>query len=539
MNCAIKRILQFKEAVVYGPLQVFDENCVDITNSCMYAWSTDGVCWTAWTSYTNYLSIAKNLESDFFLRVLLFGGFSKISLDGLFTECFSIVLDTTNPFLTDFCGNSNLFNPYCGLDCALELQTQIADSIICMFGIPVYYFRVTPQASTADYTFKEFVLHDVIDIKQIKLMIQDGQMPSSNPKFTDLDFDWENDWDVEVSKTQFARAFGDTAFPKQRDFIYIPLMKRMWEVNSAYDEKNEGFMWRPTTWKLSLIKYNEHTNVDTTNFDNIIDTWLVNKYDDTFGQLEDTEQKRETGATPLTAPQHAATNLFNIFMEDAVRKAYTKNDMKILDKQYNQKSNVVARNLYRFDKQGQVVYQEGYCGDEGMMSFILETSGSLDDMTQREIVHMGPVDVNIKFDLSDQTFKLQFDKLSCQLEQFCAYLVICQWNKRTFTEELKVFKYHHEEGIPIYKLRPEMFWFDLDNPICDDVESYNNDFEITEKESCWIMGYPCMMTNIKLYNRYLGEESIKESMKYLTQHEACVINDPARPIDTGHGVSVR
>ena len=539
MTCAFKRILQFQQAVVYGPIQVFNENDQDITNTCMYAWSSDGVCWTTWTTYANYLTIAKNIESDFYLRVLLFGGFDRISLNGLFTKCYSIVIDNTNPFLTDFCSNENLFNPYCNMDCALLLQSQIANSVVCMFGIPIYYFRVTPDTSTADYSFKEFVLHNVVDVKQIKLMIPDGTMPSSNPKFSDLDFDWETDWDVEVGKAQFAQAFGDTVFPKQRDFIYVPMMKRMWEVNSAYDEKNEGLFWRPTTWKLALVKYNERTNVDNNNFEEIIDGWVANKYDETFGKLEDQEQKRETGMTPLTSPTHASTNLFNIFMEDAVRKAYTKNNMKILDKQYNQKSNVVARNIYRFNEGGMVTYQEGYCGDEGMLSFILETSGSLAEVVSREMVHMGPIRVNMEFNSNDSNFVLRFDKLSCILDQFSTYLVVCQWNKRTFTTEMKVYKYVHPENVPIYKLRPEMYYFDLDNPIVDAVENYNNDFEVKEKEECYVTGYPCMMTNIKLFNRYLGNEAVKEAMKYLTQHEACVINDPARPIDSGHGYSVR
>ena len=538
MTCAIKRILQFQQAVVFGPIQVFDENCQDITNTCMYAWSSDGVCWTPWTTYNNYLNIASNIESDFFLRILLFGGFEKVSLNGFFTKCYSIVLDTTNPFLTDFCGNENLFNPYCGLDCALLLQSQLANSIICMFGIPIYYFRVAPKAETADYSFKEFVLHDVTDVKQIKLMIPDGQMPSSNPKFSDLDFDWETDWDVEVGKAQFAQAFGDTAFPKQRDFIYIPMMKRMWEVNSAYDEKNEGLLWRPTTWKLALVKYNEKTNINTEAFDNIIDTWIKNKYDDTFGQLEDTEQKRETGMTPLTAPDHAATNLFNIFMEDAVRKAYTKNDIKILEKQYNQKSNVVARNIYKFGAKGMVTYQEGYCGDEGMLSFIIETSSNIDNDTH-ELIHMGPISIVTKYDTEAQDYILGFDNLFCHLAQFNTYLVVCQWNKSTFTTEMKVYQYNHELNVPAYRLRPEMYWFDLDAPIAESVGVYNNDFSVSEKQECWISGYPVMLTNVKLYNRYLGEEAPKEAMKYLTQNEACVINDPARPIDTGHGYSVR
>ena len=61
----------------------------------------------------------------------------------------------------------------------------------------------------------------------MKMIIPDGTMPSSNPRFTEFDFDWEIDWETEISKTHFSSAFGDNAFPKQRDLVYIPMMKRM------------------------------------------------------------------------------------------------------------------------------------------------------------------------------------------------------------------------------------------------------------------------------------------------------------------------
>ena len=134
-------------------------------------------------------------------------------------------------------------------------------------------------------------------------------MPSSNPKLTELDFDWEVDWETEISKTQFARAFGDDAYPKYQDFIYIPMMKRMWDVNAAYDEKKEGLMWRSTTWKLALTKYEDSTNVNGLEFDGIIDDW-AQTYEEAFGQIERNEQERQTGATPLSAPSYAATNLY-------------------------------------------------------------------------------------------------------------------------------------------------------------------------------------------------------------------------------------
>ena len=165
MGCVIKRILQFKEAIIYQPIKIVDFNNIDITRTCMFSWSTDMVCWTGWTTYDNYNTICKNIETDFYLRVLLMGSFEKVFIGENFTTCYSICLDNTNPFLQDFCGSSNLLQPYNNLDCALLLQQQMADSVICMFGLPVYYLRVQPNTDSGSYTFKEYSLHDVIDVK--------------------------------------------------------------------------------------------------------------------------------------------------------------------------------------------------------------------------------------------------------------------------------------------------------------------------------------------------------------------------------------
>ena len=374
MSCGIKRILQLQNAISYQEIKVFD-NQNEITNSCMYSWSNDGICWTNWTNIDMYNRSCRNIEGDFYLKILLFGDFLKLSIGGVYTTCYNISMDSTTDFLTDFCSQENLFQPYNNLDCALLLQQQLADSVVCMFGIPIYYFRVNPNNGATDYTFKEHFLHHIEAVKQIKLMIPDGQMPSSNPKLTEFDFDWETDWETELSKSQFATAFGDTAYPKEGDFLYIPMMKRMWQVNSAYDEKNEGLMWRSTTWKLALVKYTESTNVDSSKYDDLIDNF-VQHYEDVFGEIEKNEQERETGATPLSAPTFAATNLYDIFMEDSVRKQYTKQDVIILNKTYNHKNLVLARNLYKFkNENGCIVYQNPICGDSGTIMFILETPG--------------------------------------------------------------------------------------------------------------------------------------------------------------------
>lgn len=541
MNCSIKRILQIKEAIQFQPIQLFDENGLDITINSRYSWSSDGICWTSWTSYDNYINICKNIESDFYIRILLTGSFSKILLNEYETKCYSICLDNSQEFLKSFCDNENLYQPYNNLDCALLLQQQLSDSIICMFGIPIYYFKTEPKLDSVDYTFKEFSLHNVVDVKQLKLMIPDGQMPSSNPKLNDFDFDWEIDWETELSKTQFAKAFGDEAIPNSHDFIYIPMMKRMWEVNSAYDEKNEGLMWRSTTWKLALVKYNDSNSVDTNNFEGLIDDWIINKYENTFGKIEKIEQERETGYAQVETPTFSATNLFDIFMEDAVRKQYTKQDISILDKIYCHNNNVVARNIYKFrNDNGCITYQNGICGESGTIMFILETGGHLNGVLDKDIMNFGPIDIQLAYIEDKQKFMVGCHELYTEIDPFSTYLVMYKWNRDNVTTELCVYKYTHKQNIPLYLLKPEMYYFDFENPICEIVGKYDNDYIIDSPTGCQIHSYPVMVTNVKLYNTYLDyHESVKESIKYTTKNENCIICDLARPINSGHGYAVK
>lgn len=547
MACGVRRILQFSVAIPYQAVRLKDVEGTDISKTCMYSWSTDMVCWTDWTNYVNYNKICKNIESDYYLRVLLFGSVGDVYLNGKLTTCYNICLDTSNPFLEDFCGNANLFQPYNNLDCALLLQQQLADSIICMFGIPVYYFRVEPKMETADFTFKEFSLHNVVDIKQIKLMIPDGTMPSSNPKLSDFDFDWETDWEVELSKSQFASAFGDKTFPKQRDFIYIPMMKRMWAVNAAYDEKNEGLLWRPTTWKLALVKYDESTNVDIPeNMDSLIDNWVINTYENTFEEYENNEQKRLTGSTPLGSPTHASnssslygssSNLESVLKYDSLRNKVSRN-IKIIDKQLYHRNSIISRNMYTF---GDVLYQEGMCGNDGTLMFILQTPSNPIE-NDLNIIEFGAAKVKIGSNSKGGRYLLKFAGLEGELDTDSIYMVVLKWNKKNIVTEMNVYPYTYNQDVPKYMLRPDMYWFDYEHPAISTQGRYYEDLQVKDPQACSIStgSGTVGLSNIKYYNTYLDQiDSIKEATKYTTQHENCIINDLARPLTSGLGYQVR
>lgn len=550
MECPIVRILTFEMPITYSTLQVFNNLGQDITLTCQYSWSNDKVCWTNWVNYNTYLLLAKNIEGDFWLRIKLFGGFDKLLVNNNIVTCYKIALDTTNVFLQQLCNSSNLFSPYNGLDCALLLQQQLADLVICMFGIPIYYFRVLPDKDTADYTFKEYVLHNVVAVKQLKLMIPDGAMPSSKPVFSDWDFDWEVDWEVELSKTAFAAAFGDDAFPKHQDFIYVPMMKRMWNVNAAYDEKNEGLMWRSTTWKLGLVKFNDYTNVGTEGFESMIDNMIVNNYEEVLGRHERVEQERLSGTFQTEMPKFAANALYNVSTSDAIRAEYNDQLIEVTQEQLNHASAIVVRNFYNMKTKSKedegnpavVMYQKDWCYESGMTSFILQIppENKMKNI-KNENISFSVVIGNLELVYEDGT--IYFNGKTYDGPEPGTYLFIVRFNRNNFTSDINVYKHDiadNKKNVPIYRLRPEMYMFDLEHPVITDTLTYNNDFRSLEPQPIFIVGSNVKVTNFKVYNDNLGnEEAFKEAISYATNHRACLINDLARPFMGEAGFPVR
>ncbi len=276
--CGLPVVLALNEPIKPAEIKILDASGKDITGYCEFSWSFDGVCYTPYSIYASFTAATSGAGSDFWLKIKVKAVFNGgLFINGNRVTCYRQSLYSGNIFCDNICSET-ISSIYSNLSCALLMQKQLSDSIICMFGIPCYYFRTVSDAGDFDYNFKEYVLHHVDSVKHIHLMLNEGQLPSSKPKLSDFDFEYDLDWDVEVGKTEFATAFGDTAYPVQRDLVYVPMLKRMYTVNSAYDEKQEGLLWHSTTFKLALVKYQDNTAVDTGSIEGILDSVLANRY---------------------------------------------------------------------------------------------------------------------------------------------------------------------------------------------------------------------------------------------------------------------
>ena len=227
-------------------------------------------------------------------------------------------------------------------------------------------------------------------------------------------------------------------------------------------------------------------------------------------------------------------------MEDAIRKQYTKNDVVIIDKQYGHRANIVAQNMYRFkNENGCITYQKGFCGDNGTLMFIIETPGSFTGVLERDIIQFGNLRVSIKYD-NGKFIVSSNSELTATIEPFKSYLCVIRWDKSNFITAMDIYNYTHREDIPVYKLRLESYWFDFENPVFSQVNNYDTELSTTCEMPCQVHAYPLQLTNIKYYNTYLDDKDVfVESIRYTTNHKACVFNDLARPINSGHGYTVK
>lgn len=507
--CHINLIIEFSQAIL-------PEDCVEVYSGdnrlpIRYSWSTDRVCWSGWYEEESFKSLLT--EGDLYVRVWVKSRFDRVVVgcDVITADLYKVYIKPQD-FHPEACAQST-FNPYNNLDCALLLQQQLADNIICMLGIPVYYFKCDPDKESIDWTFKEYTLHSITDMKELKLMIPDGEMPSSNPRLTEFDFDWQPDWEVELSKTQFAVAFGDQAIPKQRDFLYIPMMKRMWEVNAAYDEKSEGLMWRSTTWKLALVKYIDSNNFHESKFDDLVDSLLEHQYALDITPQEQEEQERETAYNALSSPKRLPDNLYDVSRSDAVRKSYTPG-VKVEDRFICNKGVVVSRNIYKMSPGDMVVYQVHPSLSQGTLSGIIVASEgyiSIGDQKVECLVEEGVMYIGC-YDMAIEVTPGQ------------VYMFIYSWNCPNQSHSFHLFGHQMRTDIPLYRQKPEMGMFgEMQTAYGHCIEECIGGEIVNTLSS----------TNIKLYRGIV--EPGPEFFKHLSNHPDLIFSDLARPFNLGLG----
>lgn len=507
------------------------DNEIDIT-SLKFAYSVDNICWSCYMSYNDLITNTLDIGSDFYLRIKLQGVIGSLSINDINITDYSTSIDSGFNF--SYCSSnvsSNLYSPYTNMDCAIGLQQQMTENIACMFGIPIYYFKLAPVESSADITFKEYTLMNVESVKQIKMIVTDNQMPSSKPTFNEWGLDWESDWETEISKGMFATAFGPTAQPLEGDLIYIPMMKRMWMVNGAYEEKKDAFMWNATTFKVSLVKYQSKDSVDLGDTEALVNSFVKNTYEDLFGDEENLASTEST----LNSPSYTPESLYSIADSDAYRKYMTVDLIDLSNKLLYFKGTLIADDRYVMShmRGGKIVYQRKYCGDSGVISFIITPYPALN---KSSLMKASGIEVIIDQHKETSTLSLlNCPSCSVELTNNSTYFVFFRWSRQLNICEVFCAEYVHMD-VPEYKLQNYHYWFDIDNGISVSTK-YNWELIQETEGNIELCAFNGDITNIKVFDIY--DDNVSEILQMYPNHQHLLVNDTARKLINGNGVLVR
>ena len=504
-------------------LKLFDDcgNEYDLSKF-EFSYSLDNVCWTCYMKYDEFMNVIVDLRQDFYLRIRLSGIVSKIEIDNENFTSYSTTIDSSLTLSSDN-QSSNLYNPYINMDCALSLYQQLTEMVSNVTGIGCYYFKLAPSAKSKDITFKEYTLMDVSAVKQVKLIIADNQMPSSKPEFSDWGLDFSTDWEVELSKSSFATAFGNTAKPMEGDLVYIPMMKRMWMVNGAWEEKKDVFMWTSTTFKLTLVKYQEKDSVDLGESEALVNSFVKNKYEDLFGDNTSNNAEFES----VNNDNGYIGKLYNIYEADAIRKALNIDQMEINENSLYHKGTLISDMQYVFNGLSmckQIEYQYKFCGDNGSMAFIFTSQPNI---IKYDFIVIGNLVIKISQKENKVVLYNENSQAKLVLENNKTYFVYLRWSKQLNIVEFGAAQYTYNESIPLYKLQPSQYYFDFDNSI-KSIKKYNIEMAVAEKSQITINNFKGTFTNFKIFNSYVNE--LTELLQMYPTHNNLIVNDTARKI---------
>ena len=525
-NCGPIQIININFAINdINEIEIYDDcsNKYDL-KSFELAYSIDSLCWSCYMDYETFLTNIIDVNSDFYIRIKMTGIIGEVKLNGESFSDYTTSLDTCFNFSYASLAqvSQNLYNPYANMENAISLQQQLTETVANVVGIACYYFKLSPNTGSKDITFKEYALMDVESVKQIKIIITDNQMPSSKPEFNDWGLDWQTDWETEISKGMFATAFGPTAQPQEGDLIYIPMMKRMWMVNEAYEEKKDAFMWNATTFKVALVKYQEKDSVDLKDTEAMVNSFVKNKYEDLFGD----EENIGGGEEYTSAPSYNPDNMYPVFKSDATRKYMNTECIDFKQGILYYKGTMIADDIYSFNgfSDGKIVYQREFCSTDGTISFIITPRK---DTYKGTLLEIGNLKIRIKQTPIKTTLSfINVDNMSIDIEPDKTWFVYLRYSQDLHSVELSASEYVHAD-IPIYKLQNHHYWFDIDNSI-KSIGKYNIELVVDKKSEIILSSFKGNITNIKVFDIYV--DNVSEILQMYPTNSNLLVNDTARKI---------
>lgn len=269
--------------------------------------------------------------------------FEAVYIDesGQVQSCPQLCVECTDPFAYNGCANievscdDNTFQPY-SLNKSIGIYKELVNITTSIFGHEVQYFRTEPNKRTEDVILMEYSLHNVVDKKTLKILVPDNEFPD---EITYDIFGMEfSEFEVHITANEFETIFGQNTKPRNLDYMYIPLINKMYEISSI--GLADEFMHSHSYYRVKLVKYQDRSSVIKNNFEDVTDN-LITGVEEIFGERQSEEMEKDTN------PQQFQT--VSTSYRDGIR-LFVGRLLKIHDYSLKNRWTVISKNHYDLDK---------------------------------------------------------------------------------------------------------------------------------------------------------------------------------------------
>lgn len=269
--------------------------------------------------------------------------FELETADGIIESCPNWCDECSDPYAMDGCANiiidctDEIWNPY-AINKPSAIYRQLSALTNQMWGHDVKYFRVEPDQRSRDVILKEYSLYNVVAESTIKVMVPDNSFPTREFNFDIFGMDFE-EFEVHITGDEFTNKFGLNKEPRSRDYLYFPLINRMYEVSTV--ALADEFNLQMTYWRVQLRKWEDRTSsihTDSTIEQEVDD--LTVGVEEIFG--EETQQEFEK----VTKPQQYKTVYQEL--EDDIRVSKHPS-LTIIDAEIRNRWTMITKNHYALD----------------------------------------------------------------------------------------------------------------------------------------------------------------------------------------------
>lgn len=262
------------------------------------------------------------------------------TVDGIIESCPNFCTECTDPFAMNGCANiqvscsTNVFNPY-DLTKSISIYKQLTNVITGIFGHQVNYFRTEPNLRTSDVILMEYSLHNVVDNQTVKILVPGNEFPTEANTYDIFGIELA-DFEVHITAEEFESHFGAGKTPRNKDYMFIPLINRMYEISSV--SLADEFNMSNSYWRVKLVKYQDRSDVIKGQFDAATDA-LITGIEEIFG--EKIQEEYSKNLKPEQFQTVVSTH------RDGIRE-FTNRRLKIVDYDLKNRWTVVSKNYYDF-----------------------------------------------------------------------------------------------------------------------------------------------------------------------------------------------